>query len=245
MVYLRKVFSFIFVFILGAVGGIWAQAFMLPYFASTAPFENWEFVRDWSSRIRIVTDSREIIIGKDEAIEEAVQRNENAVVGIQTWQGNRAREGSGFIATADGFILTLASVVPRNSDVFIYRKDEEEPIEAKILKRDGEKNLVLLQIEMNGLQTVGFANLNDVKLGMPVFLLGKIFEEDGLTTIVNQGIIKADSETDIRTNIFEISTLGGSPLFDIEGRVLGLTTVDAEGKVTGIPSSTLREFADL
>ena len=243
MVYLRKILSFVIVFSLGAAGGIWAQAFLLPYLASTSPFENWQFVSDWNSRVKIITDAREVVISKDEAIEEIVQKNENVVVGIRSWQGNRAREGSGFIATSDGFIITLASIVPRGSQVMVYVRDGEEAIEAQILKRDSDQDLALLKIEKSGLQTAGFANSNDVRLGMSVLVLGKIFENGNLTTIANKGIVKADSNTSIRTNIFEKSTLGGSPLFDIEGRVLGLNVIDGEGKVTAIPSSVLREFS--
>jgi len=60
---------------------------------------------------------------------------------------------------------------------------------------------------------------------------------------VNQGIVKGFSKDAISTNIFEQSTLQGSALFDIAGRIVGLNTVDKEGKVVSIPSALLVSFA--
>jgi len=242
---LRKPLYYIGVFLLGSMGGIWAQAFLLPYFASTASFQNWGFVEEWNSRTTIIREIHEVVINRDEAIQRAVERAEKAVVGIKSERGGVVREGSGFIATSDGFILTLARIVPTGYSVEVYLQDEPEPVEAQILKRDSDVDLVLLKIERGGLQTASFAQEGDFKLGMSVFLVGKIFESGEIVTIANQGIVKALSAGLVRTNIFEVSILGGSPLLDLEGRVLGLNTIDKEGKVTALPSMALREFSGL
>ncbi|MCH7604424.1 serine protease [Patescibacteria group bacterium] len=241
----RKILSFMGIFLLGSMGGIWAQAFLLPYFASTAPFQDWGFVQEWNSRTTIIREIHEVIINRDDAIQRGVERAEKAVVGIKSERSGVVREGSGFIATSDGFILTLARIVPVGYSVEVYLRDEPEPIEAQILKRDSDVDLVLLKIERGGLQTASFAQEGDLKLGMSVFLVGKIFESGEIVTIANQGIVKALSDGLIRTNIFEVSILGGSPLLDLEGRVLGLSTIDREGKVTAISSSILRFFSGL
>lgn len=241
----RKILSSIGIFLLGSIGGIWAQAFLLPYFASTVPFQDWGFVQEWNSRTTIIREIHEVVINRDDAIQRAVERAEKAVVGIRSERDGVVREGSGFIATSDGFILTLTRIVPAGYSAEVYLQDESESIEAQILKRDSDADLVLLKIERGGMQTASFAQEGDLKLGMSVFLVGKIFEAGEIVTIANQGIVKALSDGLVRTNIFEVSALGGSPLLDLEGRVLGLNTIDRDGKVTALSSTALREFSGL
>jgi len=241
----KKIISFLFIFYLGAFGGIWAQAFLLPYFASHSPFHNLGFVQEWNARTTVIREVREFVVNQDQALELTVGRVEKVVVGIESTNGIRTIEGSGFVVTSDGFILTLASIVPQGYTATISLNQEEEALEATVLKRDVQEDLVLLKIEKNGLQTTSFIDEEDVKLGMSVLLLGKIFEEDNLVTIVNKGVIKALSEDSVRTTIFEKTVLEGSPLFNIEGKVLGLNVIDREGKVIAIPASILRSFSGL
>ena len=241
----KKILSFFFIFYLGSMGGIWAQAFLLPYFASHSPFHNWGFVKEWNARTTIIREVREFVVNRDQALELTVAQVEKVVVGVRSTRGGRLIEGSGFITTSDGLILTLASIVPQGYKVMIFTNQEEEALEAQVLKRDVQKDIALLKIEKNSLQTTSFASEEDVKLGMSVLLLGKIFEEDELVTIVNRGVVKALSKDRVRTTIFEKTILKGSPLFNIEGKILGLNTIDDEGKVTAIPVSLLRSFSGL
>lgn len=61
--------------------------------------------------------------------------------------------------------------------------------------------------------------------------------------VVNEGIVKSFDENYIQTNIFEKIRLQGSPLFNIEGEVLGLNTIDSEGKIITIPISKIKSFS--
>ena len=232
-------------FLLGAVGGIWAQAFFMPYLAFQDPFQEWKFVQNWSERTTVIREVKAVVIQLDDAIERVAARAESMVVGIESRGSGRGITGDGFSVFEDGFILTLASIVPQGYEVMVFMNDEEGGVEAQVLKRDVKKDVALLQIEKSGLKTTSFADEEDIKLGMSVLLLGKVFEEDKLITIVNKGVIKALSEDKVRTTIFEKTVLKGSPLFNIEGKILGLNVIDKEGKVTAIPASTLRSFSGL
>ena len=103
-------------------------------------------------------------------------------------------------------------------------------------------NLALIKLEEENLQTCSFANLDELKLGEKVFLIGIIFEEELPLNIVNEGIVKSFNENYIKTNIFENYLLAGSPLFNIKGEVLGLNTIDSEGKVIAIPITKIKQF---
>jgi len=100
----------------------------------------------------------------------------------------------------------------------------------------------LIKIGKDNLPTVSFASPEKLKLGERVFLIGVIFDEkNNPQEIVNEGIVKFFDKNFIKTNIFEKQTLTGSPLFDIEGNLLGINTIDKEGKVIAIPISKIRQ----
>jgi len=63
--------------------------------------------------------------------------------------------------------------------------------------------------------------------------------------VVDEGIIRMFDENLIKTNISEKEGLIGSPLFDIEGRFLGLNTVDENEKIITVPVSKIRQFTGL
>jgi len=138
----------------------------------------------------------------------------------------------------------LADLVPVGADFSFFIEGEIRSYE--VLKRDLENNIALIKIEDGTLGTVEFANLENKKLGERVFVVGAIFDEKGnLSKIVNEGIIKYFKKDYIHTNIFESEVLSGSPLFDIEGRVLGLSQIDSQGKLVALPISLIREFSSL
>jgi len=133
-------------------------------------------------------------------------------------------------------------LVPQGSNPSFFVDGEMASFQ--ILKRDLKENLALIKIEKTNLPTVAFANLEKLKLGERVFLVGMVFEKitsPGL--VVNEGIVKSFDENSIQTNIFEKIRLQGSPLFNIEGEVLGLNTIDSEGKIITIPISKIKSFS--
>ena len=69
-----------------------------------------------------------------------------------------------------------------------------------------------------------------------------IFEKGDFVKMINQGIVKLFTKDYIRTNILEKTVLKGSPLFNISGELLGLNTIDSEGKVTAISITEIRDF---
>ena len=229
---LKNVFKILIVFIIGMVGGIFADQILWPYFIERPLFLQYRL----SQSPVYVTEKKEITIQENTALTAAIEKVEKVVVGVKTQTGT----GSGLIVTSDGLMVTLAELVPPGSD-FNFFVDNQK-VHFQILKRDLKENLALVRLEKENLATVGFADLEKLKLGERVFLVGTIFVKEKPQEIVNEGIIKSFSQDFIKTNIFEKDILKGSPLFDIEGKVLGLNTIDSEGKVIAIPISKIKEF---
>jgi S1-C subfamily serine protease len=238
---MKNIFKIIAIFILGIFGGIFADQILWPYLIKRPLFYQYQL-----EQRPVYTERKEIIIQENVALKNAIEKVEKTVVGVRTETGvpsGKILEGSGLIVTSDGLIVTLADLVPQGSDFSFFV--ESEKVNFQILKRDLKENLALVKIEKNNLPTVSFADLEKLKLGERVFLVGVIFENEKPSKIVNEGIVKSFGKDFIKTNIFEKNILKGSPLFDIEGRALGINTIDREGKVIAIPISKIKTFIGL
>jgi len=235
---LGNIFKILAIFIIGMVGGIFADQIFWPYFVERPLFYQYRLEKNPI----YLTERKEIYIQENIALKNAIDKVEKVVIGVKTIKKDgKILEGSGLILTSDGLIITLADLVPQGSTFSFLVDGELVPFQ--ILKRDLKENLALVKIEKTNLSTASFANLEKLKFGERVFLVGMIFESEKVKKIVNEGIIKSFDDSLIETNIFEKNNLTGSPLFDIEGNILGLNKIDKEGKVITIPISKIKTFA--
>lgn len=136
--------------------------------------------------------------------------------------------GSGFIISADGFVVTNNHVVEDAADVVVVLDDGSE-MEAQIIGTDPRTDLALLKIEAaNDMPYVEFAE-NEVRVGDWVVAMGNPF---GLGGTVTAGIVSARGR-DINANAYDdfiqIDAAvnrgnSGGPAFDTTGRVVGVNT---------------------
>jgi S1-C subfamily serine protease len=225
------------IFILGIFGGIFADQILWPYFIEKPLFYQYRLEKNPI----YLTERKEIIIQENVALKNAVEKVEKTVIGVETKKKDgQVLEGSGLILTSDGLVVTLASLVPQGSTFSFFLEGKAVPFQ--ILKRDLKENLALIKIEKTNLPTVGFTNFEKLKLGERVFLVGVAQLPNG-GWVVNEGIVKSFDNDSIETNIFEKENLSGSPLFDIEGNVLGLNKIDKTGQVSAIPVTKIKQFS--
>lgn len=233
-----KIFS---ILIIGALGGIIFQAFILPYLATKPYFQQFGFIKILTNKEVNILPKETVIIQENKALQEAIERINKAVVGLRAQStGGKVLEGSGLILTTDGNLITLGDNLPRGYDFSFFW--EGESLDFEIVKVGTKENLVQVKLAKTDLPTVAFADFEKIKLGQRVFLIAIIFEKGEPKKIVNEGIIKRFDENSIETNIIEQNNIQGSPLFNIEGEVVGLATADETGKVFAIPVAKVREF---
>ena len=182
----KSVLRILAIFIVGMVGGIFADQIFWPYFVEKPLF--YEYRLEQSPVY--VTEKKEISVTENVALQNAVEKVEKVIVGVRTeTKGGEILEGSGLILTSDGLIATLADLIPVGADLSFFVEGKKRDYE--ILERDLKNNIALVKIEDGTLNTVEFADLENKKLGERVFVVGAIFDEEGnLSKIVNEGIIK-------------------------------------------------------
>jgi len=217
---INNILKAVIIVLLGALGGIIAWFFA---------------VKNQSAPIQIVNKEEKIYIEENTALTNTIKDVKDLVVSLKTEYNKKEIQGFGLVLTSDGLVVTLASNVPQGSQANISIKGEEN-ISYQVLKRDLDNNLALIKIDRSNLQTKGFFDLSNLEIGERVFIL---------SNSVNEGIIKSFNDDLIKTNIIEVETVNGAPVFNIEGNVLGIGQKEANNFIDVISVSKIKSFAGL
>jgi len=158
--------------------------------------------------------------------------------------------GSGFVISADGYIVTNNHVVDNADEVKVQFRNNEKPLKAKIVGRDQETDLALLKIDgKSDLPYLEFGDSGRLKVGEWVLAIGNPF---GLENTVTLGIVSAKGriigagpfDNFIQTDASINPGNSGGPLIDLDGKVIGINTaIVASGQGIGfaIPSSMAKD----
>jgi serine protease Do len=136
--------------------------------------------------------------------------------------------GSGFIVSADGYILTNAHVVADAADVTVKLSDRRE-LKAKVVGTDARTDVALLKVEATGLPTVKMGDAKSLKPGEWVAAIGSPF---GLENSVTAGVVSATGRAlpdssyvpFIQTDVAVNPGNSGGPLFNMAGEVIGINS---------------------
>jgi len=136
--------------------------------------------------------------------------------------------GSGFIISADGFIMTNAHVVDRAEKITVRLTDKREFI-AKIIGADKRTDVALLKIEANNLPTLSMGEPDKLRVGEWVVAIGSPF---GFDSSVTAGIVSAKGRSlpqdnyvpFIQTDVAINPGNSGGPLFNMKGEVVGINS---------------------
>ena len=146
--------------------------------------------------------------------------------------GGRQREaqslGSGFIISADGYVLTNNHVVA-DADEIIVRLSDRSELEAKLVGADPRTDVALLKVEGKNLPTVRLGKSDDLKVGAWVLAIGSPF---GFDHSVTAGIVSAKGRSlpnenyvpFIQTDVAINPGNSGGPLFNLDGEVVGINS---------------------
>jgi len=135
-------------------------------------------------------------------------------------------QGSGFIISADGLILTNAHVVREAKEVTVKLNDRRE-FSAKVLGSDPATDIAVLRIEAQGLPVVRLGDSKKLEVGDPVMAIGTPY---GFEQTATSGIVSAKGRSlpndavvpFIQTDAAVNPGNSGGPLFDASGAVVGI-----------------------
>lgn len=134
--------------------------------------------------------------------------------------------GSGFILTADGFVMTNAHVVEGADEVIVTLTDKRE-FKAKIVGADKRTDVAVVKIDATGLPAVKVGDVSRLKVGEWVMAIGSPF---GLESTVTAGIVSAKQRDTgdylpfIQTDVAINPGNSGGPLINMRGEVVGINS---------------------
>ncbi len=162
--------------------------------------------------------------------------------------------GSGFIIDAKGIVITNNHVIKDAEDIMVTVNGEKE-YKAKIIGKDPLSDLAVIQIQSNdNFIPVEFGDSDKARIGDWVIAIGNPF---GLGGTVTSGIISARNrsigltryEDYIQTDASINTGNSGGPLFDMDGKVIGINTaiLGQSGSIGigfSIPSNSAKKVID-
>jgi serine protease Do len=134
--------------------------------------------------------------------------------------------GSGFVISADGYVMTNAHVIDGASDVYVTLTDKRE-FKAKVVGADARTDVALLKIDGKNLPLLVVGDSDKIKVGEWVLAIGSPF---GLENTVTAGIISAKARDTgdylplIQTDVAVNPGNSGGPLINLRGEVVGINS---------------------
>jgi serine protease Do len=134
--------------------------------------------------------------------------------------------GSGFIISADGFIMTNAHVVDGASEVYVTLTDKRE-FKAKIVGSDTRTDVAVLKIDGSNMPRLNMGDSDKIRVGEWVLAIGSPF---GLENTVTAGIVSAKARDTgdylplIQTDVAVNPGNSGGPLINLKGEVVGINS---------------------
>lgn len=183
--------------------------------------------------------------------------NEQQAAGFGRAQSQEAGRGTGFIVDARGNIVTNEHVV-RGGDRFevIFADGEKRP--AELIGADRRSDLAVVRVEGGLPATVPFGDSDALLVGQPVLAIGSPLGEfsntvtDGIVSALGRDLGSGDGQGEAAySNLIQHNAAinpgnSGGPLFDFDGRVVGVNTLGlprAQGLFFAIPANIVAEIA--
>jgi len=134
--------------------------------------------------------------------------------------------GSGFVVSADGYVLTNAHVVDGADEVYVTLTDKRE-FKAKVLGADARADVAVLKIDGSKLPYLTMGDPNKARVGEWVIAIGSPFN---LENTVTSGIISAKARDTgdllplIQSDVAVNPGNSGGPLINMKGEVIGINS---------------------
>ena len=190
------------------------------------------------SRESSVINIAQIDTSKQMTPAEVYAQNVNSTVGIRTsittnywgYQTQSAAAGSGFILSADGYILTNYHVVENSDSITVSLYDGTE-YDAALVGCDESNDIAVLKIDAEGLTPVVLGDSDNLNVGDQVVAIGNPLGEltfsltTGVVSALNREVTLSSNLTMdlIQTDCAINSGNSGGALFNLYGEVIGIT----------------------
>lgn len=194
--------------------------------------------------------------GDDRALVSLYQEVEGSTVSIDA-AGNEASQGSGFVYSSDGHIITNNHVIEDANRIDVIFSDGSRK-RAEVVGTDVYNDIAVLKVDKEDLKPLEMANSSEIMRGQTAIAVGNPF---GLSGTMTAGIVSAKNRNIRTEGGFSIPDVvqtdaainpgnSGGPLMNIDGEVIGVNTAiqSNTGSFNGVgfavSSNTVQRVAD-
>lgn len=204
--------------------------------ASTVVYEG---TRPTSAVSLANVDGKTVLTGEEvyaANLESVVGINGNVTTNVWGQTVKNPVSGSGFVISADGYILTNYHVIDGVSDITVTFSDGTS-YDATLVGGEEENDIAVLKIDATGLRPVVLGNSDALQVGEPVYAIGNPLGEltftftGGFVSAKDRSITMSDGTimNMIQTDAAINSGNSGGPLFDQYGQVVGIVSAKYSG----------------
>jgi serine protease Do len=167
--------------------------------------------------------------------------------------------GTGFFISADGFIITNKHVVANEKARYSVVLNDGSEKRASVVYRDPEHDIAILKVRGADFPAVELGDSSDIRKGLDILDIGNPYSRNeellsfGSVTGVNKSVSAFNASTDSEeslTGLIEINAQlypgdSGGPLFDYNGKVIGVNVAAAKNLDNigySIPINTVKQI---
>ncbi len=150
-----------------------------------------------------------------------------SVVKVEARDGWR-KVATGVVIENDGHIVTTALISPQQDDIFVITAEGEE-VAAEFLGIDPETHLALIKAKEKKWVPIAMGDLKRLAPGAEIAVVCYSPEEKAAVT---KGIVSSIGSDSLRLNVTVIPGASGSPVVDMDGRMVGLVRGAYVGEVS-------------
>lgn len=259
------------VFVIAFFATITTEHYIFPRISTNKIFLKFKFLQKAAENITIINKTEQITVKEDDSVSAVASKALPAIVNIISIAQNspilgvsfaNSKNGTGILATSDGFIITYRSAIFEKSakyKVIIYDKSIRN---AELVGVDEFSNLAYLKIDGSNLPSISFADSTDFKAGKKLIAIGNSGGDyqnrfsAGLLSNINRTFNiagKTISSSEKLEGVFETDFdsqkeyLGG-PVIDYNGEfggIIGEIIIDNQEKFFEIPASLVKKSLEL
>ncbi len=149
--------------------------------------------------------------------------------------------GSGFVISADGYIVTNAHVVFEDEATYTVVMTDGTTYEAKVIAKDVDLDIALIKVDDLNLPYLSFGDSDALRLGQSVIAIGNALSE--FSNSVSVGVVSGLSRSitaggngrqELLENVIQTDAAinpgnSGGPLLNVRGEVVGVNVAVARG----------------
>lgn len=245
-----RLINFGLIFVLGGIGGILGSQLLFPWLAGIAYLKNIDWIRQAGEGMTVINRTEKIVIAENEALEDAIERGSAIVVGIISERTEKIiagkkitlekpeilAQGTGFIVSRDGLIVTAQNLIPDSAQKILVVWNGKQ-IEAEIKKTDKASGIAVLKINENNLPVLPFSD-RVIRLGERLFLIG--IKSPDFDKFIDLSVAKQIFPALVVD--FTGKEIIGSPIFNIKGEIAGINWADSLGQAKITLSAAIKEL---